>query len=578
MRLTLALLALALFSLASYADSGITVPLSVREYIAEQYFPGVDAASPQLDAAIEVLTVPPAILRHIRDLGWERGQLERYAADKLFLLVSCPNGSVRALHFRRNEIRNDRELDASRVRVLHRLYSDTAFTAPPAPELNCWLWRDSIDAKAVFLHAASVAARRRGPILDAATLERAHGNLTAPGTHADALARALGALADSSGAPENCWAALWLLSRLDQMSFAREQRELSVCDLRTAEAQAFYENVFYAVKARRELPWARSVPDEDFLQQVLSPRGTGEPLQRWRRHFYEALAPEVHGFGARDIDRAIAVATNAYGDYFQYEGDTTWEDFGLLTSLAVHEGRCEDCSNVLNAMLRTLGIPACQAYTPWWGNGDGNHAWTWIRGFGEVPADGANGVKVYVKTWDGKLDVTAGYTPVTTVEFATAVPDGTEAELLVWNHDDWRVVAQERAKCGAVRFENVGCRLNFALCIRVPDEPERIADVRTGGSVRWLNLDPATPAEGGFTALLDAINALGEFKPDADYTLERYTLDGWQQCPSERTPSSAISFAAHPGFLYRILGEGVAPRPFTVELDPATGGTEILRR
>lgn len=578
MRFTLALLtALALLSLTAFADKPV-IPLPVREYIAEKYFPGVEADSPQLDAAIEVLTVPPAIMRHVRDLGWERGQLERFAADKLFLLVTCPGGSVRALHFRRGEIRNDRELDASRVRVLRRLYSDAAFTAPLAPELNRWLWCDSVNAKQVFLHAASVAAKRDSSRLDAATLDRAYANLTAPGTHSDALARALGALADSTGAPENCWAALWLLSRMDQMSFAREQRELSICDLQTVDAQTFYENVFYAVKARRELPWARQVPDEDFLQQVLSPRGTGEPLQRWRRHFYAALVPEVQHLGARDIDRAIAVATNAYGDYFQYEGDTTWEDFGLLTSLAVHEGRCEDCSNVLNTMLRTLGIPACQAYTPWWGHCDGNHAWTWIRGFGEVPGDGANGVKVYVKTWDGKLDVTADYTPVTAVEFATAAPDGTEAEVLVWNLDDWRVITREKAQGGRVRFDNVGCRLNFALCIRIPDEQERLTDVRTDGSVRWLNLDPSASTDGRFTAVLDVKNPLGEFQPDANYTLERYALDGWQPCPSERTPTGALSFAAHSDFLYRILGEGIAARPFTVELSPETGETVLLRR
>jgi len=579
MRLTYTLLfALCILSFTARAGAATAIPLSVRGYLAENYFPGVEADSPELDAAIEVLTVPPAILRHVRQLKWERGQLERFAADRLFMLVTCPDGSVRALHFRRGEVRRDRLLDASRVRVLHRLYSDAAFTAPLAPELNRWLWRGSVDARAVFLHAASVAARRKGAILDAGTLRRAYANLTAPGTRTDALARALGALADSPGAEENCWAALWLLSRMDRMSFAREQRDLSVCDLQTVDAQAFYENVFYAVKARRELPWARRVPDGDFLQQVLSPRGTGEPLQRWRRHFFEALAPEVQGLGARDMDRAIAVATNAYGDYFQYEGDTTWEDFGLLTSLAVHEGRCEDMSNVLNAMLRALGIPACQAYTPWWGHCDGNHAWTWTRGFGEVPGDGANGVKVYVKTWDGRLDVTADYTPVTTVEFATGAPDGTKAELLVWNHDDWRVIARQPAQDGRVRFEKVGCRLNFALCIRVPDEAERLADVRTDGSVRWLNLDPAPPVVGGFTAVLEGKNPLGELQPGADYTLERYTLDGWQQRPVERTAAGALSFTAQPDFLYRILGDGVAARPFTVELNPATGESVILRR
>jgi len=39
-----------------------------------------------------------------------------------------------------------------------------------------------------------------------------------------------------------------------------------------------------------------------------------------------------------------------------------------------------------------------------------------------------------------------------------------------------------------------------------------------------------------------------------------------------------VSFKAHPDRLYRITGEGIANRPFTVELDAETDEAVTLRR
>jgi len=562
----------------SVDDRGL--PLSVRQYLVEHYFAGTDPMDESVDSAVEGLRLPGAILNHIRAVEWESKQLERFASDKLYLLVACPDGSQRAIHFRDGEMRNDRELDDSRVRVLKRLYSDASFTASPAEELQAWLVKDSVDADAVFIAALACVLDQDRLALDGDTVRRARENLTAPDTNADALARALGALAESPYASENCWAAIWLISRMDKMSFVREQRQYSIPDLESIDARSFYENVFYAVKARNEFPWAADVGDAEFLQFVLSPRGTGEPLQRWRRHFYDALAPEVQGLARDEIGLAIAVANNAYGDYFQYEGDTTWEDFGLLTSLAVHEGRCEDMSNVQCALLHTLGIPACQAYTPWWGHCDGNHAWTWIRGVGDVPADGKNGVKVYVKTWDANEDVTSEYTPVTEIAVETASESEERAELMVWNHDEWRAVARTDIKDGQVTFDNVGCRLNFALLVRIPGDDDRLADVRTDGSVRWLCLETRdAPDEGNaFAVAYEQSSPLGEFQPDKEYTLEYCTMEGWKECSAVRTSAGGLAFTARSDRLYRVAGEGVSNRPFTVELDSNSGEVVTLLR
>lgn len=546
-------------------DRGIA--LEARQYLVEKYFPGADSMDMSIDSAAEIMRVPDAIIADIGKVEWEAGQLDKFAANKLYVLVKCPDGT-HAIHFRDGKMRNDQLLDASRERVLRRLYSSDLYTASPAKELWDWQTGKYIDTNKAFVNALTLVMKQHEVTLDGDTVERAYANYTADKTNTKELAHALDALGKSEHAAVNCWAALWLISRMDRMSFNRETRQYDVPDLQAVDAQAFYENVFYAVKAREELPWGHSASDNDFLQFVLSPRGSGEPLQRWRRHMWDALSPEVVNFTRDDMPKAIEIANHAYGDYFQYEGDTTWEDFGMLTSLAVHEGRCEDCSNVLNIMLWTLGIPACQAYTPWWGHADGNHAWTWVRGAGPVPGDGINGVKVYVKTWDGKEDVTKEYSPVTTVRNIAESSSEIPAQLMVWNSDEWRTVAQADVAKDEVVFENVGCRLNFALLVRVALLPDRIADVRTDGSVRWMNVEEIGKESGeAFTAALDAKCALGEFAADKTYALQLYTNDGWKDVASEHTDTGGMSFAAHPDRLYRITGEGISARPFTVEMD-----------
>lgn len=549
------------------------LPDYAREYIAGNFFNGTDPSDPAIADAVEILSIPPGMEADIRSLDWEAGQLDRFATPKLYLLVDCPDGSIHALMFRDGRKRNDRTLDDSRARVLRRLYSAELWQLE-ADDALLWTNEDyDLDAEAIW---QSVLAENADNPWDDETLARAYDNYSAETSATDELAQALSALMAKEYSHESARAAIWLISRMDAMSFRRENGTDSIPDLQAVNARVFYENVYYAVKARAEFPWAADVSESDFLQQVLSPRGSGEPLQRWRRHFYMAMLPELVGLGAEDSAQAISVARNAYADYYQYEGDTTWEDFGMLTSLAVHEGRCEDCSNVENAFLRALGVPGCQAYTPWWGHQDGNHAWTWIRGLGEPPGDGRNGVKVYVKTWDGNEDVTAEYTPVTEI----MVPDRSSGEvaLMVWNSDDWRRLCTANAADGAAVFSDVGCRLNQALCFRQEGTADMVCDLRSDGSYRWLNLSPgADDPAAGFTVNYDKTTPVGEMSPDEDYELLYYSEEGWMAAPAERLSTGGFTFIGNADRLYRITGPGIANRPFTVELDDS-GEVLTLKR
>lgn len=565
-------LALALVSCASSdgarpapAAKTVDMPEVLRTYLVEKYFIGMDPHDPAIDAAVEPLRAAPALLEHVAALPWEKSQLERFGDSKrFFALVRTPGAKPHTIHVRGEHIRSDRELDEARVRILRRLYLGKGFLAPEAKELAAWAGKD-VDAAAALERAAKLAS----PAWGEDVVARANKNIGAPGTRAAELGRALQALADTEGAPELCRAAVWLVSRMDGMTFYRFKPdesgmdpETSVNDLKSVDARLFYENVFYAVKAKNELPWGRELTDHDFLQFVLSPRGTGEPLQRWRRLFYEALMPEVRWLPRKDLDKAIKLATDATYDFFQYEGDTTWEDFGPVSALAVHEGRCEDCSNMENVFQRTIAIPGCQAFTPFWATGDGNHAWTWIPAFGVECGEARSAAKVFVKTWDELEDVTDKYVPVTRLEFESK--DG-EAQLMVWNMDEWRRVAKVQAKDGKAVFEKVGCPVDMVLGVKLPGAGVKAIALAKGGAM--TPFDESAPGKGDFAAVAEEKAPANPAWANTYAGVETWTADGWKEIPSEARGDYSRAFQAEGDRLYRLKRAKGFGRPFVVVRD-----------
>ena len=541
------------------------LPESVREYISTKYFEGCETTDPRIDAASEPLQVPESILEHIRQNDWEAGQLENFATDKLHLLLTTPKGDQHSMVFRDGKKRSDRKLTPERARVLRRLYSEEVFAAQEDKPLAQARMNKRLPP--ADLLEAVIARLDDKHKLDDEALTRARANIVAAADGGKQIALALVALQKSENADANLWAAVWLISRLDAMCFWRENEEGSIDDLESMDARTFYENVFYATKARLEFPWGRECSDTDFLQQVLSPRGTGEPLQRWRKHFYSALQPELAGIAENDAATAVALARDAAYDFFQYYGDTTWEDFGMLTALAVHEGRCEDCSNVENCMLRAAGLPAAQAFTPWWGRGNGNHAWTVIPSLdGGKNGNGGKAVKVYLKTWDKLEDITAANTDV--INLPVELDDGVsaeKAELKVWNADEWRLVARSLIKKNRVEFENVGARLPFVLLVSAEGSSDRLLTI-VDQKVTLLNNSLRTKnAKQAFGLEFEKSCDLGEFEPEEDYMLYVHTSAGWQEFEHERPSTGGLSFACDPGRLYRIEGAGINARPFTAK-------------
>jgi len=142
---------------------------------------------------------------------------------------------------------------------------------------------------------------------------------------------------------------------------------------------AFYRsNVQIALKARKELSWGRSVPNEIFYHFVLPYRASNENLDTFRISVYDELKQRVAGMNMKEAALEINHWCHEKVTYRGTDGRT----FSPLALINTSWGRCGEEAVFTVMAMRTVGIPARQCYTPRWAHTDDNHAWVevWING------------------------------------------------------------------------------------------------------------------------------------------------------------------------------------------------------
>jgi transglutaminase-like putative cysteine protease len=140
----------------------------------------------------------------------------------------------------------------------------------------------------------------------------------------------------------------------------------------------FIDQVRLALKARREMPWGRRIPDREWYHFVLPVRVNNENLDDSRSVFFDALAQRVKGLS---MSEAALEVNHWCHEHVTYEPSDARTSSPLAT-LRTATGRCGEESTFTVAALRSVGIPARQVYTPRWAHTDDNHAWVeaWIDG------------------------------------------------------------------------------------------------------------------------------------------------------------------------------------------------------
>ncbi|MGV8134558.1 MAG: transglutaminase domain-containing protein [Mangrovibacterium sp.] len=149
-------------------------------------------------------------------------------------------------------------------------------------------------------------------------------------------------------------------------------------DLADYSPEFMLENVRMSLKAREELPWGSSVPEDAFLHFVLPLRVNNENLDSFRIVMYEEIKQRVQGM---DMEKAALEINHWCHEKVVYTG-TDERTSAPLSTIKKAFGRCGEESTFTVSALRTAGIPARQVYTPRWAHADDNHAWVeaWIKG------------------------------------------------------------------------------------------------------------------------------------------------------------------------------------------------------
>lgn len=131
-----------------------------------------------------------------------------------------------------------------------------------------------------------------------------------------------------------------------------------------------------SLKARKEMPWGKIVPETEWRHFVVPVRVNNESLDDARSVIYEELAPRLSGMSMEQAALEVNHWCHGKVSYQPSDGRTS----SPLATMANAIGRCGEESTFTVAAMRAVGIPARQVYCPRWSHTDSNHAWVevWI--------------------------------------------------------------------------------------------------------------------------------------------------------------------------------------------------------
>ncbi len=153
-------------------------------------------------------------------------------------------------------------------------------------------------------------------------------------------------------------------------------------DLRTMDLALLSENVEYAELVREKYTWAKALPEEVYLQDVLPYHVVDEVRDEWRKELYEMFSPAVDT--CETMYDAICAVNANIPRLTGVDYNTKREKTNQSPRESMRQGMasCTGLAILLVDAYRAVGIPARFAGTASWHDNRGNHSWTevWLDG------------------------------------------------------------------------------------------------------------------------------------------------------------------------------------------------------
>ncbi len=146
---------------------------------------------------------------------------------------------------------------------------------------------------------------------------------------------------------------------------------LPASDLAEVPVETLEEYVSHGLYLRSNSPFCREIPEDIFLHYVFYPRINNEEITPCRPFFYKMVAPIVENL---PLEEAILAVNRWCASEMTYES-TDPRTISPMGAYGCGLGRCGEESTFCVSVMRAVGIPTRQIYTPWWSHCDDNHAW-----------------------------------------------------------------------------------------------------------------------------------------------------------------------------------------------------------
>ncbi len=147
-----------------------------------------------------------------------------------------------------------------------------------------------------------------------------------------------------------------VIQRWNYFNFMRLPHEY---DIHKISSAYLIENIDLAFEVWENRPWSKYYSFEDSCEYILAYRIEDEPLESWRRKYYDRYMPILDSLyqGTDVVEAAQKMA-----DYLKTEGFAHYNDFSLphlgpLFLLDSRVGYCRENCDIATYVMRAVGIP-----------------------------------------------------------------------------------------------------------------------------------------------------------------------------------------------------------------------------
>lgn len=153
--------------------------------------------------------------------------------------------------------------------------------------------------------------------------------------------------------------------------FMKAITQMPVTDILSINIMDVLKHVEHIYEITKTIDYCKEIPIDIIFDYVLPYRINDEDFSIYSVEFYNELKSLIK---LDNIVESILIANYwCYSKATYAQADERTQN--AITTVKAGKGRCGEESVLLVSVLRSIGIPARQCYSPYWSHCDDNHAW-----------------------------------------------------------------------------------------------------------------------------------------------------------------------------------------------------------